>query len=443
MKRKIEKKLNQALEAETPDLLEQLLQEHAAAHTQNAPVQLAEYAAGRRKKKKAARWLIPACAAAVLMIAAGLWAFRPEPVPVQPYTMVCMDINPSLELAVDQDDRVLEAHALNGDAEQLLADLELEGSKVTTASYAIVGALLTKGFLTDETNSLLISVTSEDAEHGLQLEEELSLKIRDYLEQTSLTAAILSQYLSDSSDAETFAQEHAVSAGKARIILDLSQADPALTIDSLLQLSTQELLLIWSSRAKDHPELSSPDTVVYGEVSRKQYLTKEEVLQTAADAAGSAPEELTGVRIEFDCEDGIITYEVEFQADGRKFEAEMDAVTGEILEWEAEPPQTESVMETYHIETEEIENTEDASEYDSEDVDEPDDDDEPEDPDEPEESEDPDEPDESEDPEEPEDIDEDIDDDADDDADDDDDIDDKGEDPDDDDDIDDDDEDDD
>ena len=84
MKRKIEKRLNQALEAETPDLLEQLLQEHAAAHTQNAPTELTEYAADRRKKKKATRWLIPACAAAVLMIAAGLWFFRPEPVPVQP-----------------------------------------------------------------------------------------------------------------------------------------------------------------------------------------------------------------------------------------------------------------------------------------------------------------------------------------------------------------------
>jgi uncharacterized membrane protein YkoI len=44
----------------------------------------------------------------------------------------------------------------------------------------------------------------------------------------------------------------------------------------------------------------------------------------------------TGMKVELDKEDGLYIYEIEFDADGKEYEYEINAVTGEILSWEHE-----------------------------------------------------------------------------------------------------------
>ena len=50
--------------------------------------------------------------------------------------------------------------------------------------------------------------------------------------------------------------------------------------------------------------------------------------------AGFTADQVKGLRTEFDQDDGIPEYSVEFYADGWEYDYEIHAETGKILEWD-------------------------------------------------------------------------------------------------------------
>ena len=56
--------------------------------------------------------------------------------------------------------------------------------------------------------------------------------------------------------------------------------------------------------------------------------------------ADTLPEGVTNVTIQQDYDDGKTHYDVEFHADGKEYDLEVDPLTGEILELETEPIET-------------------------------------------------------------------------------------------------------
>jgi len=73
-------------------------------------------------------------------------------------TRVFLDVNPSIVLTLDEDDRVLTCTAENDDGKEILEGLELEGVALKTSLNAIVGALHVNGYLTVYDSSMLVSV---------------------------------------------------------------------------------------------------------------------------------------------------------------------------------------------------------------------------------------------------------------------------------------------
>lgn len=63
-------------------------------------------------------------------------------------------------------------------------------------------------------------------------------------------------------------------------------------------------------------------------------LTAEEAKALALAHAGLAEDQVTHLRVEFDYDDGIPEYEVEFMADGWEYEYEIHGETGRILSWD-------------------------------------------------------------------------------------------------------------
>lgn len=65
-------------------------------------------------------------------------------------------------------------------------------------------------------------------------------------------------------------------------------------------------------------------------------LSKEEVRQIALDHTGLNLGQVSRMEITYDYEDGRHIWEVEFRQGSREHHLEIDAVTGQVLEWDVE-----------------------------------------------------------------------------------------------------------
>ena len=69
----------------------------------------------------------------------------------------------------------------------------------------------------------------------------------------------------------------------------------------------------------------------------EEELDKDEALVAALDYVGLTAEDITGLRVDRDSEDGRYVYELQFFSGGSEFELEIDGRTGEVLSYEREP----------------------------------------------------------------------------------------------------------
>ena len=74
--------------------------------------------------------------------------------------VVSFDVNPSIELSVDKNEKVLSAVGLNDDGREVLDGMELKDTDLDVAVNAIVGSMLQHGYLDDMANSILLSVSA-------------------------------------------------------------------------------------------------------------------------------------------------------------------------------------------------------------------------------------------------------------------------------------------
>lgn len=83
-----------------------------------------------------------------------------ETTDVEGYSYVTIDVNPSVELAVDGE-TVVSVNAVNDDALVLLAGESIEGMKLEEATEKIVSLCEELGYLTDENNNVKLTVTAD------------------------------------------------------------------------------------------------------------------------------------------------------------------------------------------------------------------------------------------------------------------------------------------
>ena len=141
----------------------------------------------------------------------------------------------------------------------------------------------------------------------------------------------MGQCITYDSEIAAFAAENGISEGKAYLIKTLAASDYRLTEAGLLKLSTQELILLASERSND-----KTPAVSYGEVNKSQYIGKDKALNIALAKAGLKKSQISGCEVEFECDDGIITYDIEFYCGSTEYEFEIDATTGNIIEYETD-----------------------------------------------------------------------------------------------------------
>ena len=86
----------------------------------------------------------------------------------------------------------------------------------------------------------------------------------------------------------------------------------------------------------EDPVLTAPTQQAPKENAPARYLTQEEAIAIALADAGLAENQVSRLSAEFDYDDGIPQYDVEFKHDGWEYEYEIHAESGKILKWDKE-----------------------------------------------------------------------------------------------------------
>lgn len=312
--REIEQQLKQEVEASVPDVLASVM-----ARCDDEKGQVIQMP----KKKNIFMKVAAIAASLALVLGIGLFAFsRFGSSDVA--SVITLDVNPSIELQLNQDARVLQARALNDDALKVLDGMDLENTDLATATNAIIGSLLKHGYLDQLANAILISVEDEDSARGAKLQKDLSRDVDQLLAAASMNANVLSQYVS--SDVTALSEKHHISHGKAALIEQLLTVNPGYRFEELAALSVQELSLLM-----ENPKNQLENVSTTGTTDASAYIGKDKAKAIALEAAGVTEAEVYDLDVDFDYELGVLVYEVDFELGRTEYDYDIDALSGEIL----------------------------------------------------------------------------------------------------------------
>ncbi len=239
------------------------------------------------------------------------------------YSVVMIDVNPSIELTLNSDDRIVDYEANDSESEMIISGMDLENTDVVVALNAIIGSMIRNGYIDELSNSVLVSVQNADVNKSLALENLLVKEIDDILKDSNIDGSVIGLTLSSSDSLNGVAEANGISLGKAKLITALVQVNNLLNINDLAKLTINELNLLLDTYTLDVDKL--------GSASSKQYIGEDEAKNIALTHANvSNP---TMLHIEFDLDDGVMVYDVEFYSDNVEYDYEINAVTGTILEY--------------------------------------------------------------------------------------------------------------
>ena len=275
-----------------------------------------------KKKTTRRRWttLAAACLALVLLGGGGMFYQQAHAVA----SVVSLDVNPSIELKVSRNAKVLSCTPLNEDAKAILADMsggaDLKGAKLDVAVNAIVGSLVRNGYLNSISSAIMISVEDKDTARAEKLQRQLTSTVDGVLQTSEARAAVLTQTLTQDAGLEQQARENNISTGKAALVNRVLALNSTLRFDALAKLSVEEL--------KDLAEAGAPAMPI----------GTDKAMEIAAAAFGKeSAAKMAYQEIDPELDESPAHYEVEIRSQtGEEFAYKIDAYTGAILESERE-----------------------------------------------------------------------------------------------------------
>ncbi len=322
--RKLENKIRSAYESIAPDILDTVLSDCEKQKGQVIVMQ-------EKKKKNAWAKYVAGIAAAFVLIFGSIIGINTYNGNHAVASTIMLDVNPSLEIQVNKNEEVLNVIALNEDAKIVVGDMDFSGSSLDVTVNALIGSMLRNGYISEGANSILVTVDSNDAVVGQELQAKLMSEINAILESGNISGAVLGQTVAEDKDTRQLAQQYGITVGKAKLIEQIAREDPIYTFEDLVPLTINELNLISESGGTKLENITS-----IGTASDSAYIGDEAAKEVAFRHAGIAAAEAVNVKCEMDWEKGIMVYEVEFDAAGFEYEYEINAKTGEIVKSDKE-----------------------------------------------------------------------------------------------------------
>ena len=283
------------------------------------------------KRKHVLRYI--AAAAAFLLIVGCAFGLIRNADAKNVYTTVMIDVNPSVQINANKNERVLSVTPLNRDGEVIIGELDFSGSTIDVAVNAVIGSMLKHGYITETRNAILISVMSKDKAEAAELNSKLYTEVNAQLSASAIDASVLSQDMTDSNtESNRLADEYGISCGKAQLIDTIITSGHPYTFEELAHMSISALNGILNGTIDTDAPHHNGDS--HGESDNVG--SEEAALAIALEHAGVTLDQLSWYEICLDFDDGIWVYEVEFAVGNTEYEYEINAITGEIIKFETE-----------------------------------------------------------------------------------------------------------
>ena len=196
-----------------------------------------------------------AVVAACLVLVAGIFGFSYYSNNIAVDSIIDIDVNPSIEIKANKNDKVLEVVAINDDGVQILDGMDLKNAELKVAVNAVIGSMVKKGYFSELDSGILVSVENKNEAKAERIRKEIVQDIDAQFEQNNILAPVINQAVdpSHSDDADKFAAEHKISYGKALFILNLVKKDASLNADALAKLDIYEIAKL--VRGRENKEL--------------------------------------------------------------------------------------------------------------------------------------------------------------------------------------------
>ena len=314
----INEMLKSAVSNAAPDVLDNVL--HACDHEKGKVIYM-------EKKKNRSFAGFAAVAAVFVLLIAGIFIAKNNGFGITNNSLaavVSLDVNPSIELKVDNDEDVISVNGLNDDGKKVLEGMDLEDTDLEVAVNAIIGSMLKHGYINEMANSILLSVSGVEGYDADALETKLANEVNALLK----NGAVLSQNVSSADDKLVkLADEYGITVGKAALIQEIVKNSKTHTFEQLAGLTINELNLISENSKLDNIKSE-------GKASAKSYIGKDAALSAALKAAGLSKDQVKNIEIELDYEHGVMVYEVEFDRGFDEYSYDIDAKTGEVVAYD-------------------------------------------------------------------------------------------------------------
>lgn len=269
------------------------------------------------------RWrpLIAACLALAL-VGGGGGLFYQQSYAVA--SVVSLDVNPSIELKVNKQEKVLSCVGLNEEAREVLANMDggadLKGTKLDVAVNAIVGSLVRCGYLDSISSAILISVEDKDQDRAAKLQQELTAAVDSVLQEQSNNAAVLSQTMTQDAALEEQARQSNISTGKAYLVRQVMEMNGTTATNSTH--AFQQISALSVEELKDLLE-TGEKRIPFGQTAAQV---------AAEEYVGTLSVDSVTTEVDPELDESPACYEVELRHPTLgEFEYKVDAFTGEVL----------------------------------------------------------------------------------------------------------------
>ncbi len=232
-RKKIEAHLNNAIEKLTPDLFDVI------ANTPVRKMEKHDYITRQEinEKPNYQHQLIAISVSLMLLICSitGWYQFFSVD------SIINIDVNPSLEITTNKQNKVLNIEAINNDADIIIDDLKYKNVDLGIAINAIIRAMNKMGYLSTDSNVILVSVQHKNLTTAANLQEQIVNDITSALSNTEVKPKILQQIILPDNNLKNQSKEYNISSGKLNFINKLVGLEHSLSIPQLAPLSLQEL----------------------------------------------------------------------------------------------------------------------------------------------------------------------------------------------------------
>ncbi len=321
----IERNLKSACAKITPDILDSVLSDCAEVKPSDKIILT------KRRSQKMYKKIIAIAASAVLVLGIGASAGVYSANNTVSST-VSLDVNPSVEININKNERVLGVNALNEDGTAIIGGMDFEGSSLEVTVNALIGSMLKNGYLSDVTNSILVSVEGKSVEKSAEIQQKVAGEIAEILSLGGLDGAVLSQTVSVDDNLKKISEEYGITVGKAQLISQITAQNAYYTFEDLVPLSINELNLLTMSGG-----LNLENVAAQGQASDKAYIGRDRAKEIALSDAGVSESDVFDYEIEMEFEQGVMVYEIEFKCDGTEYDFDINAESGEIIKKNSKP----------------------------------------------------------------------------------------------------------